>query len=212
MAEFRLRFQTLLALARRLRELPALALCVLMLASMYPAPAGAQGSMGSESDATARISIVVPERATFTIGLLETTSAISTVSTVIGGGKKKSEGEGEDHQRRALVKEVHRVRQAEEREAKRRARAARRRQRKGVGAELEGAIEDGVSAILAAAARGVTAAAEALVGDAAPPPNSQHGGPQVQLGPLGGHADPGAAEASADEAYRNPPVSHRRQP
>ena len=96
MAEVQRLGENPLRLPRRRWELPALALCVLTLASVFADPAGAQssGSMGSESDVTARISIVVPERATFTIGLVD------TVSAVIGGGKSKSEdggeGEGED--------------------------------------------------------------------------------------------------------------------
>ena len=74
MAEVQRLGENPLRLPRRRWELPALALCVLTLASVFADPAGAQssGSMGSESDVTARISIVVPERATFTIGLVDT--------------------------------------------------------------------------------------------------------------------------------------------
>jgi len=133
---------------------------------------------------------------------------------VMLGGLRAYLPKGEDHQRRAVNKEVDRVRQAEAREAKRRAKAARRRERKGLGAELEGAIDDGVSAVLAAAVRGVTAATEALVGEARtePGPARHHGGPQVHVGPASGPADAGTTGVAESEVQDSPAASRHRQP
>ena len=132
---------------------------------------------------------------------------------VMLGGLRAYLPKGEDRQRRALHNEVRRVRKSEEREAKRRAKAARRHQRKGLGAELELAVEDGVSAILAAAARGVTAATEVLVGEVRPESTSdQHqAGPQVQVGSSHGHAAVGTTPAAESEVHHTSTAPDRRR-
>jgi hypothetical protein len=78
------------------------------------------------------------------------------------GGLRAFLPEGEDKRRRALGREIQRIRRREEKEARRRLKEARKRAHRGVEAELEAAIEDGVATLLAAAARGLSAATSAL--------------------------------------------------
>jgi len=80
------------------------------------------------------------------------------------GGLRAYLPKGEDERRRLLQKEIGRIRAHEAREARRRAKQARRHGRKGVEREIETAIEEGVAALLAAAARGLSAATTVLDG------------------------------------------------